>query len=166
MKKSKQWISSLNLIPHPEGGYFNEVYRSDEIIDNMSLDNRYLGSRSVSTSIYFLLDGDQFSAFHKIKSDELWHFYDGSSIKLYIMSEDGSLETKKLGITLEENEVPQIVIPKNHWFAAEPIDKSKFSLIGCTVAPGFDFTDFELGKRKDLINKYPKLKEIIKKFTR
>lgn len=166
MKKSKQWISSLNLKPHPEGGYFKEVYRSDEIINNTSLDTRYLGIRSVSTSIYFLLDGNQFSAFHKIKSDELWHFYDGSAIKIYIISEDGNLVMKKLGIALEENEVPQIVISKNHWFAAEAIDKNSFSLVGCTVAPGFDFNDFELGKKKDLINKYPEHKEIIKKFTR
>ncbi|MCK5456611.1 MAG: cupin domain-containing protein, partial [Melioribacteraceae bacterium] len=139
--KTKQWISKLNLKPHPEGGFYSEVYRSDEILLSTAIGDRYAGSRTVSTSIYFLLTENQFSAFHKIKSDELWHFYDGAAIKLYLISEDGKLEIKKLGININENEVPQITIPKNIWFAAEPIDKESFTLVGCTVAPGFDFKD-------------------------
>lgn len=166
IKKTQQWISKLNLRPHPEGGFFSEVYRSDETLLSTSLDERYAGSRSVSTSIYFLLKGNQFSAFHKIKSDELWHFYDGSAIKLYLLSGDGKLEIKKLGINIGENEVPQITVPKNIWFAAEPIDKESFSLVGCTVAPGFDFNDFELGERKDLLQKFPQHKDLIIRFTR
>ena len=166
MNKSKQWISKLNLQSHPEGGYYSEVYRSDEIIPNTSLNIRYDGSRSISTSIYFLLDENQFSAFHKIKSDELWHFYDGSAIKLYLISEDGKLEIQNVGINIDRNEVPQIVIPKNVWFAAEPIDRGSYTLVGCTVAPGFDFNDFELGERKDLIRKFPHHRELITKFTR
>ncbi|MDA3861074.1 MAG: cupin domain-containing protein [Melioribacteraceae bacterium] len=165
MNKSKQWISKLNLKPHPEGGYYSEVYRSDEIISSASLNKRYSGSRSISTSIYFLLNGNQFSAFHKIKSDELWHFYDGSAINIYIVSENGVLEIVKLGIGIEENETPQVVIPKNVWFAAQPIDSSGYTLVGCTVAPGFDFIDFELGKRQTLIQKYPQHEKIISKFT-
>ena len=164
--KAKQWISKLNLKPHPEGGFYNEVFRSDEILLNTAIDNRYGGSRTVSTSIDFLLTGNQFSAFHKIKSDELWHFYDGSPINLYLISEDGNLEIKKLGINISENEVPQITIPKNIWFAAEPIDKESFSLVGCTVAPGFDYKDFELGERKLLTKSFPQHIELINQFTR
>ena len=100
MKKPQQWISNLNLTPHPEGGFYCEAYRSDEVFLKTSLDDRYNGSRSVSTSIYFLLMGNQFSAFHKIKSDEIWHFYDGSSIRLYLILEDGKLEKKMLESTL------------------------------------------------------------------
>ncbi len=166
IKKSKQWISKLNLKPHPEGGFYNEVYRSDEVLLSTSLDERYAGSRSISTSIYFLLEGNQFSAFHKIKSDELWHFYDGSAIKLYLISEDGKLEIKKVGINISDNEFPQITIPKNVWFAAEPIDKESYTLVGCTVAPGFDFNDFELGEKKNLIKSFPQHKDLIIRFTR
>ncbi|MCF6270854.1 MAG: cupin domain-containing protein [Melioribacteraceae bacterium] len=165
IKKSQQWISKLNLNPHPEGGFYREVYRSDEVLLSTSLDERYTGSRSISTSIYFLLKENQFSAFHKIKSDELWHFYDGSAIKLYIISEDGKLEIKKVGINISDNEFPQITIPKNVWFAAEPIDKESYTLVGCTVAPGFDFNDFELGERKDLLQSFPEHKDLIIRFT-
>ena len=166
MKKSKQWISKLNLQPHPEGGFYSEVYRSDEIIESSFLSKRYSGSRSISTSIYFLLNGNQFSAFHKIKSDEIWHFYDGSAIMLYLISDDGKLEIRKLGINIGKNEFPQILIPQNTWFAAEPIEKDGFTLVGCTVAPGFDFNDFELGKRKDLIRIFPQHQDFILQYTR
>ncbi len=166
MKKSKQWISKLNLQPHPEGGFYSEVYRSDEIIKSSLLSKRYSGSRSISTSIYFLLNGNQFSAFHKIKSDEIWHFYDGSAIMLYLISDDGKLEIRKLGINIGKNEFPQILIPQNRWFVAEPIEKDGFSLVGCTVAPSFDFNDFELGKRKDLIGIFLQHQDFILQFTR
>jgi len=166
MHKSKQWISKLKLNPHPEGGFYSETYRSDEMLLRSSLDDRYAGSRSISTSIYFLLEGNQFSAFHKIKSDELWHFYDGSAVKLYLISEDGTLEIKVVGININKNELPQITIPKNIWFAAEPIKKENYTLVGCTVAPGFDFNDFELGKRKELLQRFSQHKDLIIRFTR
>jgi len=166
IKKAQQWISKLDLAPHPEGGFYSEVYRSDEVLLKTSLDERYGSSRSVSTSIYFLLLGNQFSAFHKIKSDELWHFYDGSSIRLYLISEDGKLEIKNVGTNIDKNEAPQITIKKNIWFAAEPIDKSSYTLVGCTVAPGFDFNDFELGERQELLKVFPQHKDLIIQFTR
>jgi uncharacterized protein len=166
MKKLKQWILKLRLQKHPEGGYYSEVYRSDENIPESSLNKRYGSSRSISTSIYYLLNGNQFSAFHKIKSDEVWHFYDGSAISLYLISEDGNFEIKKLGINLEEKEVPQFVIPKNVWFAAQPDDRNSYTLVGCTVAPGFDFNDFELGDRNELLQKFPQHKDLIIQFSR
>ncbi len=163
--KAKQWISKLNLIPHPEGGFYCEEYRSDENLIKTAIDERYSGSRSVSTSIYFLLTGNQFSAFHKIKSDEIWHFYDGVPIELYLISNDGNLEIKKLGINITRNEFPQIIIKKDVWFAAKPVDKENFTLVGCTVAPGFEFDDFELGDRTSLLKKFPQYKDLILQFT-
>ena len=163
MKTSKQWISKLNLQPHPEGGYYREVYRSNETISTTSLNHRYGSERVISTSIYFLLEKENFSAFHKIKSDELWHFYDGSSVNIIIISTDGVLQNLRLGIN--DDELPQIVIPRGTWFAAYPIQKNSFSLIGCTVAPGFDFDDFELAKREDLTESFPQHKNLIEQFT-
>ena len=164
MQNQKQWISNLKLMPHPEGGYYRELYRSDEIIPKDALHERFNGERALSTSIYYLLEGNQFSAFHKIKSDEIWHFYDGCSINLILIFRDGSVKNLKLGIT--ENETPQIIIPKNTWFAAHPIDKKSYSLVGCTVSPGFDFNDFELAERDKLIKIFPQHRDLIIQFTK
>ena len=156
--KAKEYIDKFQLIAHPEGGYFSEVYRSEEKISGDHLPVRYGTSRSFSTSIYFLLEGNQISTLHTLKSDELWHFY--------IIDEDGNLNKTRLGNNINEGETFQIVVKNKTWFGAELIDKSSFALIGCTVAPGFDFNDFELAKRDDLIKKYPDLEEIIFKLTK
>ncbi len=160
------WIEKLNLKTHPEGGYYKEVYRSNEIIDESSLPERFRGTRCLSTSIYFLLKGDEFSAFHKIKSDEIWHFHAGTGLKFYIIDKEGELSVFKLGSDFEKEEQFQITIPKESWFAAKVIHKNSFTLVGCTVAPGFDFSDFELGKKDELIQKYPQHKEIIDAFCK
>ena len=110
MKDAGYWIKSLELIEHPEGGYFRETYRSPEAICKDSLPARYEGDRSFSTSIYFLLIGEQFSAFHQLKSDELWHFYVGSPLTIHIIDEDGNYSTTKLGRDLEKGEVFQTAI--------------------------------------------------------
>ena len=142
------------------------LYRSEEKVEASNLPGRYKSSRCFSTSIYFLLEGKQFSSFHKLQSDELWHFYDGSPIKVYIINSDGILTERTLGKNFKKRENHQIVIPKLSWFAAEVVDKSSFSLIGCTVAPGFEFDDFELGNRVELIEMFPSHSELIKQFTR
>ncbi len=165
-KKAKEYINKLQLKPHPEGGYFSEVYRSRELIKANHLPERYSSSRSFSTSIYFMLEGNQFSSFHRLKSDELWHFYDGTALTIIVIDETGLLKEIKLGNELNKDEAFQTVIKKNSWFAAELIDKTSFALIGCTVSPGFDFDDFELGKRNDLTKEFPQHKEIIVKLTR
>ncbi len=164
-KDAKLYIERLGLQLHPEGGYFKEIYRSGEIILPEGLPRRFQKQRSVSTSIYFLLDGNQISRFHRLKSDELWHFYDGSGISIYIISDTGDLSNVILGKEIGRGEVFQAAIPAGCWFAAELIDKNSFALVGCTVAPGFDFEDFDLGDRDVLLKDFPMLEKIIIKFT-
>ncbi len=165
MNKADIYIEKLKLIPHPEGGYFREVYRSDELLKD-GLPNRYKGNRAFSTSIYFLLKGNQKSLLHKLKSDEIWHFYDGSSVKLYTIDSEGKVLQRLFGKNIDAGESMQLVIKKGYWFCAELSDENSFSLFGCTVAPGFDFSDFELGERKELLQLYPQHEELVKKFTK
>ena len=165
MDKAEVYIKRLNLIAHTEGGYFREIYRSSESIEKNSLPDRYGDNRSFSTSIYFLLKKEQKSLLHKLKSDEIWHFYDGSAVRVYIIDTQGKLSERLLGKDISKGESFQVIINKEQWFCAEVHDKNSFALFGCTVAPGFDFTDFELGNRKTLLQLYPEYEELIKKFT-
>ena len=162
-EKTRYYIQKLELKKHPEGGYYREIYRSAEMF-SIDPPKKSL-KRNVSTSIYFLLDGSQVSKFHRLSSDELWHFYDGSSIKIYVIDEKGKLEEITLGRKTEDGEVFQTVIKKNNWFAAELINKKSFALIGCTVSPGFDFSDFELADKEYLSENFPKHKSLIQKLT-
>lgn len=164
-EKSKYYIEKLQLKPHPEGGYYCETYRSEEKLSPSALPDRYEGERCWSTAIYFLIDGGQKSTFHKLKSDEIWHYYDGSSVRVYLIDEKGKLQVKFLGQNIDEGENFQVVIRSGLWFAAEVIDKDSFSLYGCTVSPGFEFQDFQLGKRSQLTKEFPHLTELIIRFT-
>lgn len=161
-KKAQYYIEKLELNKHPEGGYFKEIYRSNEhfIVPDYSFKKK---ERNYSTSIYFLLEGKDKSHFHKLCSDEIWHFYDGSDIRIIIIDNSGDLSEILLG---KENGVFQFTIKKNCWFAAELVNKDSFALVGCTVSPGFDFEDFILGKREELINLFPQHERIIQKFTK
>ena len=165
-EKAKYYIDKLKLQKHPEGGYFNEIYRSGEIFEASVLPERYIGDRAFSTSIYFLLNGKDISVFHKLQSDEIWHFYDGSPVRIYIITPEHTLEERILGYNLDNNETLQTVINKHSWFGAELIDKSSFSLVGCTVSPGFDFQDFEMGKREQLLKEYPEFSRTILRLTK
>jgi len=162
--KARAYIKKLQLKKHPEGGYYREVYRSGENILPDHLPKRYKSSRNFSTSIYFLLGGSQFSAFHLLKSDELWHFYDGSDLNVYIINPEGELIVRKLGRS--DNAEFQTTLEKHCWFAAEVEDKKSFSLFGCTVSPGFEFEDFKLGKREFLLKKFPQHITLIQRLTR
>lgn len=159
------WIDKLKLQKHPEGGYFKELYRSTNKIPGKAIET-FQNVRSTFTSIYYLLHGDDFSAFHKIKSEEMWHFFNGSPITIYMINEEGMLEKKHLGPDPDNLEDFQICIPANTWFAAKVNNPVLYSLVGCTVAPGFDFEDFELAKRKDLLKGFPHLKDYIIPLTR
>lgn len=164
MKVAEKWIRELDLEKHPEGGYFKEVYRSPEVIG--SLPGRYSGERVFSTSIYYLLEGDQFSAFHRIQSDEIWHFYEGCHLLIYIIDGKGHLEKVTLGRDITNGQKLQHVIERGQWFAARPSDRNSFSLVGCTVAPGFDFRDFELGESERLFKKYPAHRKLILELSK
>ena len=163
--KVQYYISKLGLIPHPEGGFYKEFYRSGEIFVKNYLPERYSGDRNFSTSIYFLLSDKNVSNFHRIQSDELWHFYNGCGLIIYVLNDNQGLTTIYLGNDLESNENYQVVIKAGDWFAAELKDKSSFALVGCTVAPGFNFSDFELAKRDILLNKFREYKDLIMQFT-
>jgi len=124
---------------------------------------RFKTSRNFSTSIYFLLEGKQFSAFHLLQSDETWHFYDGSDVIIYIIGQNGKLSERK--IRRGEECRFQITIEKNNWFAAELQNKHSFALVGCTVSPGFHFDDFNIGKRTELLNNFPAHRKLINRLT-
>ena len=164
MSVAKPWIEQLALEPHPEGGFYKEHYRAPLVLDHAALPQRFGGPRAVCTSIYYLLEQGDFSAFHRIRSDELWHFYDGDALDVFIITSSGELEVLRLGRGAEENLCG--VVPAGRWFASRPATDSVFSLVGCTVAPGFDFSDFEMGRRDALIETYPALTEIIESLTR
>ncbi len=166
MSEIQHLIEKFNLEPHPEGGYFKETYRSNGHIENSALPKAYTGSRNYSTCIYFLLTSDTFSAFHKIHQDEIWHFYAGSPLKLYIISDTGEYSEHLIGNNFSEGQVPQFVVPGRHWFAAKTLKVDSYSFVGCTVAPGFDFADFVLPERAELISKFPQYEDIITRFTR
>ncbi|NPD44332.1 MULTISPECIES: cupin domain-containing protein [unclassified Lentimicrobium] len=150
MKKiASYWVKQLDLAPHPEGGYYKEIYRAEEFIKADSLPERFTGDRNHSTAIYYLLEEGDYSCFHRIKSDEIWHHYAGGVIHIYIL-EDHTIKLLKLGMDIEGGEQPVCVVPKNTWFAAEPSPETEYALAGCTVAPGFDFQDFEMANQEQL----------------
>lgn len=156
-------IKKLKLKPHPEGGYYRETYRGKDRVMRQG-DGAI---RSVSTAIYFLLKKQDFSALHRIKSDEVWHFYAGTPVLLWLLDpQTRKSRTIKLGPNAEKREIPQAVIPAGCWFAACLQKKNGFALVGCTAAPGFDFRDFEMANRKNLVRKYPGHKNSIVRFTR
>ena len=165
IKSADYWIEKLQLQKHPEGGWFKEIYRSDEVIPAVALPTGFSDRRNISTSIYYLLAGDDFSAFHRIKSDEIWHFYTGTSAIEIISVEEGKIRKQFLGDNPRENQFFQIVVPKNTWFAARLVNKQGFALAGCTVSPGFHFDDFEMGKRNELLELFPDAREEIALLT-
>jgi len=166
MKSAEYWIERLALKKHPEGGYFRETYRSNGTIKEGCLPDRFKGTRPFSTAIYFLLRGHEFSTLHRIKSDELWHFYTGVSLTIHIIDRNSRYFQVKLGNDFDNGEVFQTVVNAGYWFGATINDPQSYSLAGCTVSPGFDFCDLELANRRKLIDLYPEHKAIIEKLTR
>ena len=165
-KSAGDWIKALVLQRHPEGGYYRETYRSDEEVTAEALPGRFPGPRALSTAITFLLSGGEFSALHRIKSDEVWHHYAGSALMVHVIDPDGSYRKLSLGSDPDAGESPQAVVPAGCWFGATVDDEASYALVGCTVSPGFDFDDFELGVRTDLIERYPQHRSIIERLTR
>lgn len=157
------WIKKLDLTPHPEGGYYKETYQSQDIVKEKALPFRFQDDRSFSTAIYYLLDRCV-SKFHRLKSDEIWHYYYGGSLTIYIINSKGELEENRLGLNLDQKESPQIMVPHGSWFGAKLNNPSGFALVGCTVSPGFHFNDFVLADHT-LSEQFPQYAEIIKELT-
>jgi hypothetical protein len=162
----QQLISLYNLQPHPEGGWYCETYKSSERISANALPVRFSEDRSFSTAIYFLLEKGNFSAFHRIKSDECWHFYTGDPLQVFMLDTEGTLKIIELGNDITRGEVFQFVVPGNCWFASRPSPGSLYSFVGCTVAPGFDFNDFELADAAVLVTEFPQHSSIIFELCR
>ncbi len=166
MLNPQQLVDKYSLQPHPEGGWYKQTYKSTESVAAAALPERFGGDRPFSTAIYFLLEQGNFSAFHRIKSDECWHFYAGDTLQVYVIQQDGTLKIISLGQAIENDELFQYVVPANCWFASRPAPGSAFSFVGCTVAPGFDFADFELANADVLSKEYPQHAAIIRELCR
>lgn len=153
-------------MPHPEGGHFAETYRASENIAHHALPARFGGDRAFSTGIYFLLESHNFSAFHRIQADEMWHFYAGEALEVFVIEANtGELSIVRLGNNPDSGETFQAVVPAGAWFASRPASGSTYALVGCTVAPGFDFADFEMAERNALSQLYPQHAGLIGELT-
>ena len=160
------WIEHLGLEPHPEGGYFRETYRAAGMIPGSALPANFRGGdRNYSTAIYFLLPSGQISALHRIQSDEVWHFYAGSSLTVVVLSQDGARRDLHLGPDLTQKQQFQAWVSAGSWFGAFVPEPDNYALVGCTVAPGFDFQDFDMGQREHLLAAFPQHQDIILRLT-
>jgi uncharacterized protein len=162
----QELIDTFQMQPLPdEGGYFSETYRSQEILAKSALPQRFESDRNTCTAIYYLLAKGEKSLLHRIKSDEVWNFYMGGPLTLVQLSPKGALQEITLGNSISEGHVLQHVVPHGYWFGAYPNTDTEYSFVGCTVSPGFDFADFELGDRESLLNQFPHAREQIQLLT-
>jgi predicted cupin superfamily sugar epimerase len=158
------WIHALGLEPHPEGGRFRESWRSPERLPGSSWPARFGGARSLGTSIYYLLCAGEHSRLHRLRADEVWHLYDGGPLLLHLLAPDGEYRRLALGRDPARGEQPQVVVPHGTWFGAELAQGVGHALAGCTVSPGFEYEDFELGDREALLRSHPAQREIIERL--
>lgn len=159
------WIKHLQLTPHIEGGWFSEVYRSALILNKEDLPPAFGNKRNACTHIYFLLEKNGFSAFHRIRSDELWHFYSGDPLTIYEIDETGRMTEHLLGNDPAQGQSLFCVIKAGNWFGSRVASGGEYGLAGCTVAPGFDFNDFEMAGKEDLLKNYPLYADLIRQLT-
>jgi predicted cupin superfamily sugar epimerase len=164
--KAFDWIRHLDLLPHPEGGYYKETYRSSINVDGNILSPHMVGVRQLATAIYFLLEENNFSAFHRIRSDETWHFYSGDPLEVIELLDSGEVRKTVVGSNPDRAQFVQYTVKAGTWFGSRVLQGGNFSLVGCTVYPGFDFIDFEMGTRSGLMQRFPHQKEIIEQLTR
>jgi len=165
--QAQEYIQKLELEAHPEGGYYRRTYQNDIVLSSTTLPNRFKNNRLAASAIYFLLTTESFSAFHRLQADELWHFYAGTSVTLYLIRPNGELQTIEVGNPLKSpNATFQALIPAQTWFAAAVTAADSYALVGCTLAPAFDFEDFELANKAILMKEYPQHGELIERFVR
>lgn len=159
-------VQHLRLEPHPEGGYYRETYRSAETLPQSALPDGFDGDRHFCTAIYFLITENNFSALHRIRSDETWHFYSGETLEVIEIDTAGTLIITHVGKEINAGEVFQYTVKAGHWFGSRVKKGGEYSLVGCTVSPGFDFKDFEMAQREDLLQNYPQHAAVIREMTR
>ena len=164
-EQARFWIEELRLTAHPEGGYYRETYRSADRLPAGIPAGRQGGERACSTAIYYLLPSEEVSTLHRLRSDELMHFHTGSTFSIHVLQPDGAYRRIALGAEPGDGTVLQAVIPAGSWFGATVDEPRTFALIGCTVAPGFDFEDFEQARRVTLLERYPEQRSLIERLT-
>ncbi len=157
MITSTDWIQALSLIPHPEGGFYREFYRSNHVLDKKTLPPGFTGNRELGSVIHYMLTSDTYSAFHRLSSDEVWHFHDGSPFLIHLISPAGVYSTVRLGLDVHIGQIPCYVIPAGYYFGAEVAEENSFALATCTVIPAFNFDDFEMPTSDELISIFPHL---------
>ncbi len=161
----EELVARYGLTPHPEGGYYRETYRSALEISPVALPKEFSGPRTCATAVYFLLKEGEISRLHRLKSDELWHFYLGGPLELAQISPKGQVLTVVLGPDAAAGQTFQHAVPAGWWFGAAPQVGAGYSLVGCTVSPGFDFADFELGARVQLLRRFPAAQNVIERLA-
>lgn len=161
-KTAQEWIDLLELVPHPEGGFYRETYRASLEVAPPS----HPGPRAASTAIYYLLRQGDVSTFHRLLSDELWHHYAGGSLTVHTLSETDGYEAFQVGPDPSAGHRLQAMVPGDVWFGATVDEGSPYVLAGCTVAPGFDFADFEMARREELLRRFRARRELVQRLTR
>jgi predicted cupin superfamily sugar epimerase len=159
-QSAADWISRLNLQPHPEGGYYKEVFRSEQYVNRAGND----AQRHACTSIYYLLESKDYSGFHRIKSDEIWYFHKGEPLNIHVITADG--EHRLLELSDSSTGHLSLVVSAGLWFAAEIPSKEGYTLVSCAVAPGFEFTEFEMADKKELLKIHPGHAEVLQRLCR
>ena len=165
IKDAQYWVEKLNLQVYPNGGYFRESYRAAECIPAEALPGSFAGPHAFSTAIYFLLEGEQFSPLHRLKADEVWHFYAGNGLTIHMFHPDGGYTSAALGPDPDQGQAFQVVVPAGCWFGATLDHPGSYCLAGCTVAPGFEVSDFEPADGAMLVIQYPAQKALIEHLT-
>ena len=156
-QRIQELVTKFNLQAHPEGGFYSETYRSDQLTASQD--------RNLVTCIYFLLTSENVSNFHRIKSDEMWFFHEGSSLTVHTLDPQNGHLQHAVGNEIQKGQTPQLVVPKNTIFGSSVTDENSYSFVSCVVAPGFDFNDFELFTRDVLLEEYPESESIIRQLT-
>lgn len=156
-QRIQELVTKFNLQAHPEGGFYSETYRSDQLTASQD--------RNLVTCIYFLLTSENVSNFHRIKSDEMWFFHEGSSLTVHTLDTQNGHLQHAVGNEIQKGQTPQLVVPKNTIFGSSVTDENSYSFVSCVVAPGFDFNDFELFSRKVLLEEFPEEFAIIERLT-
>jgi predicted cupin superfamily sugar epimerase len=161
--RARELIETLALTPHPERGYYSETHRAAARVTTQG----HASDRAASTAIYFLISAEQPITFlHRLASDEVFHLYEGGPLDVLRLLPDGTWDVPRLGLDLQRGERPQLVIPRGTWFGTELDPAASHCLIGCTVAPGFEFTDFKLADAAALLRQYPGAQARIRRMRR